>query len=86
MGARVTRKPEPSDRYGGPAVAEYRKTGEVWREEPAALPEGDPVREAWVKRIRDFSLNDRGTPPVRDWRRERLAPDHDAPFVRREKG
>ena len=51
--------------------------------EPEALPEGDPVREAWVARIRDWSMNDGGTPPVRDVRRERQAPDNSRPFVER---
>jgi hypothetical protein len=60
----MPRKPEPDDFYGGPEPAAYRKRGEVWRDEPEALPEGHPVREAWVARIAA------GSTPIRE-----LGPD-----------
>jgi hypothetical protein len=64
-------------------VTEYEKRGEVWQDEPAALPEGHPVREAWVDRIRSRALNPDGAPSPSIRQVEREAPDHRAPFVRR---
>lgn len=52
-------------------------------DEPQPLPEGHPIREAWVKRIMARQLNDLGAPTWRDRQTERKAPDWDKPMIER---
>ena len=44
---------------------------------------GGEDRQRSRRLVHRRALNDRGTPPVRDWQTERKAPNHDTPFVKR---